>query len=151
MTAEELEKFCRLKAGMGWSQTMVIEFTAISRWSFRKMAKGFGPINWPRNGRSIRNQESHEERRGRMTDGLKRSVAAAMASRLVEPTTYKIGEHTGTPFDLYKVWGKYCSTSLEGVKRRLGRGWPLLDAFFAPSGTGNPNTIHKRRLGYAAI
>lgn len=146
MTLAELEEFCRVKASEGWSRLMVSEHCGFSRHTFRQLTADFKPIDWPKNGKSIRNFECNGARRGKMSPRLAVAVSAARLARINGSPKHTIGEHTGTVAQLYGIWGVYSSTSRDGVKRRIARGWPLLDAFFAPSGTGNPNSTHRRRV-----
>ena len=121
------EDFIRESASRGLSRSAVRQALGVSRYSFEAMLEAMPPIEWPARGCSIDNKRASRER---FKVFNKEHHNLAMAARR-EQCLYTLPDGRKGSIEELRVLLK-SSISACSIRRRLAKGWNVIEAITAP-------------------
>lgn len=128
MAVNEIERFIRDAAKLGWSRNEVCEVLGLSWSSLVAMLEIIGPLDWVPGSESLARKRCAESQRGIFTPHLQTALQTAIAKRR-ELAEHEVLGSRGTIKELAAAFGVSAST----VRRRVASGFTLEDALTTPA------------------
>ena len=126
----DTETFIRSCAANNLSKTATMQALGISRGRFALMLECLPDIKWPERGQSIDFWRAMQDRRGTFTDALRASHKLAMEARRKQRLHSLPDGRQGSIEEFVRDFKSPVSAC--AVRRRLKKGWPILDALQTP-------------------